>query len=688
MRTLGGRVREGPEPGYPPTVSGAPARIPASVDIHRLLPAGGALAPVLAAPAAAILVWWAAAQGGYPPTTWYPGALAILALAVAAVLGPRAPPLPRAALVALACMAAYTAWSFLSVLWAGSRGDAWTGANRTLVYLTILALFAVLPWRATSAAAFVGAVCIAIAGLGVVALVRAGAGTPGAALDEGRLTAPTSYANGSAALYLTAFWPALVLACARAAPVPARIALLATAGVLAHLVVLTQSRGAAAGALAGVVAVAIVAPERGRVLAGGLAVAVTTIVSLPALLAVFGAADPQGAVRTELVALVLSAAALGAAARAESRLDRAPPRTRARLRHGRRATAALVAGAVAASAALSAGGSRLSEGVSSGRFDLWRVASDQLADHPLGGAGADNFAHDNARLRHGHEEPLYPHGIVFRVLGQTGIVGGVLFAGFAGSAFAAAAAAAREPRSPGAATQLGPAVAVAGAAAYASWLGHATVDWLWELPATAGLATAGLGIAMAMGRGETPAGRRNSGAVAAVAVLGLAAAASYVFPGLAARRIESAVGAAARDPALAARRLESARRLDPLSARADLIAGVLAARSGDARAARAAFARAVARDPGDWYSHARLGLLEARAGHRAVALAELHRAGALDPREPAVAAILAAVARGASPPDWVAARLEDDAVPGPLGRHAVDCRPVLGIAARCREGQP
>ena len=46
--------------------------------------------------------------------------------------------------IALGCLAAYTALSFLSILWAAVPGDAWEGANRTLLYLLVFALFALL----------------------------------------------------------------------------------------------------------------------------------------------------------------------------------------------------------------------------------------------------------------------------------------------------------------------------------------------------------------------------------------------------------------------------------------------------------------------------------------------------------------------------------------------------------------
>ena len=44
--------------------------------------------------------------------------------------------------IALACLAAYTVLSFLSILWARVPADAWEGANRTLLYLAVFALFA------------------------------------------------------------------------------------------------------------------------------------------------------------------------------------------------------------------------------------------------------------------------------------------------------------------------------------------------------------------------------------------------------------------------------------------------------------------------------------------------------------------------------------------------------------------
>ncbi len=103
--------------------------------------------------AIALFVVWATSQAGYPLTHWAPGALIVLALLAIALLAVplRSAEIPLTVKLALACLAAYTALSFLSILWAAVPGDAWEGANRTLLYLMVFALFAL--WRARGASA-------------------------------------------------------------------------------------------------------------------------------------------------------------------------------------------------------------------------------------------------------------------------------------------------------------------------------------------------------------------------------------------------------------------------------------------------------------------------------------------------------------------------------------------------------
>jgi tetratricopeptide (TPR) repeat protein len=137
-----------------------------------------------------------------------------------------------------------------------------------------------------------------------------------------------------------------------------------------------------------------------------------------------------------------------------------------------------------------------------------------------------------------------------------------------------------------------------------------------------------------------------------------AAALSLALPALAAREVERAARIWARDPAAGLRAIESARRLNPLSARPDIVGGALARAAGDPDTARLELARALARDPRDWHAEAELGVLALAAGQRAAALERLGRARQLAPRVPALAAALDAARRNAPVPAGVEAELE------------------------------
>lgn len=137
-------------------------------------------APLRAAPATvaclaaiALCVVWATDQAGYPVTHWAPGGLVLLALlgiaAVALRGGPR-PPAP--VLLAVGALAGYTAFSYLSIAWAASPGDAFEGADRTLLYLLVFALFAWWPQRGTTAAVVLVVWVLCIAGLALYVLLH------------------------------------------------------------------------------------------------------------------------------------------------------------------------------------------------------------------------------------------------------------------------------------------------------------------------------------------------------------------------------------------------------------------------------------------------------------------------------------------------------------------------------------
>ena len=618
----------------------------------------------------AVFLWWTLHEGGAAPATWYPGALVVLAALVVAVWVRGASWPGRPAAWAIAALAAFTLWSFLSLLWAEARGDAWDGANRTLLYLTVFTLFALLPWRPAEAGAFLGALAAATAVVGLGFVAAAALGAADGAFEYGRLAAPVGYENAAAGLFLAAFWPAVMLAALPGLPPLARGALLAASGVLLELVVLCQSRGSLLAAGAALVLALVLVRDRPRLLLALVAVGAAAVPTLPFLLDVFaaGGSDGQDALGPAVVAMTLSALLLLVA-------GVLAPRVHVTRRPRRGVALVLVAALMLAglgAAMAGAVGTRFAGGAGSGRYDFWRVAWSQLARDPLLGAGADNFAHDYARERRGHEEPLYPHSVEWRTLGQTGMVGALLLAGF----FVAAGASTRRSTADP--------VTVAALVSAAAWLAHATIDWLWELPALGAPAMACLGIVAARpGRQRAGPPRELRGLRVAVTAVAAVAAASYALPALAAWEIERGAAAWERDPAGARRQLERARELNPLSDRADVIAGTLALGDGDVAGAGRAFRRAAARDAGNWYVQMQLGVVELRRAQRAAAIAALGRARRLNPGEPAIALALDAARAGRPLPPEAEARAARQAVPGPRARHGVDCRPVLGLGTEC-----
>ena len=416
-----------------------------------------ALAPC--AVAVAVFVGWAGYQAGYPPTVWYPGGLLIGACLATALAISRRPlaGAPRPLVAALALFAGFTAWSYLSILWADQRADAWDGANRTLLYLGVYALFALWPWRPGAAAALMALYAVGVAAVMGAYLARAAAADdPGKFLIGGRLAEPAGYPNANCALAMGAFFLAAFLASRRELPWLGRALLLAASGVTLELAILTQSRGSlVAVPLTALLALAIV-PGRSRLLLSFAAVGIVAFVFRSPLLDVYPARDDAGALRDALgqaaQAVGISAAILAAVGAAVALADqRLELSERARRRTGLAVLAACVVLAGAALAGLVAaygnpitrvenawrdftavhgdenyldpGSSRFSGGLGSNRWDFWRVAVDGFERSPLLGAGADNFALDYVRDRRSPEEPRYAHSVELRVLGGLGIVG-------------------------------------------------------------------------------------------------------------------------------------------------------------------------------------------------------------------------------------------------------------------------
>jgi tetratricopeptide (TPR) repeat protein len=484
-----------------------------------------AAVPALAA--VVLFAVWAASQAGYPLTHWAPGALillALLAIALAAV-PVRFPEIPGAVRLALACLAAYTALSFLSIVWAAAPGEAWEGADRTLLYLIVFALFALWPARGASAALLVGLWTLALVGLAVYVALRldtSAGGSLQAMFSDERLSYPAGYPNATAAEWLMAFWPALLLARSERLAWALRGLFAAGAVVLADVALLSQSRGSLYATAVTIVLVFAFVPRRLRTFATAIPVVLAIAATTPLLLRVgdrlASGRDPatavHGAVAAMLTAALLAGVAVAVGAMAESRGALSPARV-AVLRRGVGALAvatlvAILAGGLALAGdpvarvrhgwesfeggySTAATGNRLLSGLGSNRYDFYRVALDQFAAHPLLGIGADNFQQQYLEHGRSQETPRYPHSIELRTLTQTGILGGALAVLGLGAALLAGWRAMRRRDD-----ALGAAVAAAALAGFAYWAVHGSFDWFFEFAGLGAPAFALLGIACAL----------------------------------------------------------------------------------------------------------------------------------------------------------------------------------------------
>jgi hypothetical protein len=642
-----------------------------------------ATVPALAA--LALFLVWATSQAGYPVTHWGPGGLIVLALfsLTVAIVGLRARELPVPVRVALACLTAYTALSFLSILWAGVPGDAWEGANRTLLYLLVFALFACWRQRGASAALLVCTWTLAMIALAVFAALHLDAASAAglrSMLPGGRLLYPSGYPNANAAQWLMAFWPALLLARSQRLPWGLRGVLAGGAVLLAEVALLSQSRGSLYATPVVLVLVFVLLPGRTRTFALLVPVAAGIGAAAPAVLGVgdhLKNGDVTSAAAHSAAAATFAAAvtvglivALGAAIETRRTFSES---SRRRMRAGIGAIAIATLIVVLAGGLVAAGnpvtriehgwdsfkggyasdnttGSRLVSGLGSNRYDFYRVALDEFLAHPLVGIGADNF--QQQYLAHGRsdETPHYPHSVELRTLTQTGLIGALLAVVGLGAALVGAARALRcvDP--------LARSVTAAALAGFAYWVVHGSFDWFWEFAGLGASAFALLGLACALApprradgspsgvesaspapftrREEHPTPRqlgRRVG-IAAGVLVALAVAASLAAPWLSQLQVQSAARIWTKAPQTAYARLDDAARLNPLSDEAYLVAGSIALRYGDLGRADHEFSLALARTPGDAYATLERGAIASARGERSAALGLLERAVRLDPR--------------------------------------------------------
>jgi hypothetical protein len=602
------------------------------------------LAPVAAVTfvAAGAFLAWALFFGGGDSDNrlaWIGGAAIVLAsLLVAAALAGRVarPRLVPSAGWCVACLAALVVWQGASIVWSVLPDRSWNYLNRGVVYLAFLVLglfVAALVPRAARATA--GGLALLL-GL-VIAYALLAKGIPSLYPDYGRLARLRSPVGFWNALALLGDF-ALVLGLWRAAERRLDGALLVFGGALT--VLLAYSRG-------GIVIAVVVAGlwlwlESRRlealaalVLGGGAAVAVFGV-SL-ALNGISHDGEPRSVRahdgRLFLLLVLVVAVLVAVVARRLARIESAPE-TR------RRSTRALLAvvvvgcaagvvvaalqssGATSASAAgshCSQGASRFGCGSSDERLDWWGQAVAMFERRPIGGTGAGSFelAH---RLRRAEfvRPTTEPHDFALQTLGETGIVGFLLFAG----AVVSAALAVRR--------RVGDAAALALALCLFAFLANSLIDIGWDYVAVAAPAFLSLGVLLA--EPGAPAARREPFLAVGALVLGATVVFSLAAPYVSQRKVDEAV--VSGDPELAAR----AHSWNPLSLDPLLTQAALEQSLGRRLAALRLYRQATTTQPENPEGWAQLGLFELGDGRNpCAAYRALSRAYELDRYDPAVA---------------------------------------------------
>lgn len=610
-----------------------------------------------------------ASGAGFFPTSWYLGALlwlALLATTIVALGTPRR--LPKPLLVAVALFAGYVIWAYASITWAGQRDVAWDGANRAAAYLLVFTLFAGWPLAERGARAMIALFGLGIGGLGAVALLKAGAAAdPFDVLIGGRLSAPIGYPSGASALYTMGLFACLFVATRRDGNPGLRGVALGSAGLLATLAYMTQSRGWLIALPVAALAYFVLVPGRLRGLIAMAAIALSALAVKSTTGAVYeGAAGerlPQlldEAVRASL----LAAAALAVAGLVLAVIDgRVEPRPSPLPSWAPLAAVLVLLGATAVvfialpgprdrvetiwsdfksnSEPPLAGESRFASG-GTNRYDFWTLAVELFRENPVKGIGVENFQEEYLQRGNSGEEPRFPHSLPLGVLSQTGLVGALLLGGALGLALFCAAGARRAP--PGSA-----AVAAGALVVFSVWIVQASIDWFWELPALTGSALAMLGAAAALGttgpRAPDSAPRRLLPALL-LSLPALLLALAFAATWLAARDVDVASSNWRSYPNAAFERLDRAAGLNPLSPRAYLVEGTIALELGERDRARSAFEAALERNSGDAYALLELGLLASQAGEPERATELLERHAALRPRDPIARQVAAQAGTG------------------------------------------
>jgi hypothetical protein len=260
---------------------------------------------------------------------------------------------------------------------------------------------------------------------------------------------------------------------------------------------------------------------------------------------------------------------------------------------------------------------------SNGRTQQFHTVWQQVEDHPVLGGGAGSYAQYWFEHRRVPSTVHDAHNLYLETLAELGPFGLALLAVVLGVPLVAVRRARAHP------------LAAAAAGAYVAYLGHAFVDWDWEMPAVT-LTALGCGLSLlALARGEREA-RPLRPKVRMTALGGAAVLVAFVLLGLLGNSATSASSKSANAGHLARAESQARRatKFAPWSAEPWRRLGEAQVLAGKPAAARASFRKAITKDGRDWTLWFELAETSS-GGERRRALAEASR---LNPRSLELAA--------------------------------------------------
>lgn len=599
--------------------------------------------------------------GYFSMTVWGPIALALIAVAIGLLL--TRPALPKGISgIAVLGLLLFAGWSLLSMGWGESADHALTEGDRWILYGVFLLVLVLLVGDRRDGEIFLFSTVLAVLGVAAYDLAKMLAGDGPSLFGGSRLLEPLGYVNGLGGYLLLGFWPLVAVAERARGHVPAGLAA-GAATLLAVLVLLTESRGTVFALAASALVVVVLLPGRNRrvwlvltILAGlGIAWGPLTDVTqnLPPGRLIPTEEPIRRAAEWSLIVAAGVAAVWGLGSWATTSLQ---DRSRTVARHlptlsavllGGIALIFVVAGAIAVKDPVgrvsnqyeafteletSNSGSRFTSG-GGNRYDYWRIAWAQFADHPLDGIGAGNFTRTYFLERRTNEDVRQAHSIELQTLGDTGIVGALTLGAFFVAVFVGLWRRARAARRHGAETGL----TVAAAGVFIVWLAQTSVDWLHLIPGLTGIALGAAAILLLRpsSGGETETSLRSIPPLGTVFVVILAVAAIVFIgrPTLAEHLRAQAQDDLESRPLAALNTVDESLSLNPDAVQAYYTKAATLARLGAYLPAKHTLSEAIHREPHNYVSWALLGDLATRRGDITGALRAYGRAASLNPRD-------------------------------------------------------